>query len=125
MLKEIEYKELVENDYNPRKRFDDAAMKELTDSIKKIGLLEPLVVRKRNGKYEVVCGVRRFKALGNLNNGKKIPVNEVNVSDKEAQILSISENTARKNLNAIEEGKAYANYLELEYSKNFTMPSHL
>jgi len=125
MLKEVEYKELVENKYNPRKRFDDAAMKELVDSIDRIGLLEPLVVRSKgdngNAPYEVVCGIRRYRALGEIKNGKKIPVNQVKVDDKEAQILSICENTARQNLNPIEEGNAYANYLGTKLSEIFAM----
>jgi len=129
MLKEIEYKELVENDYNPRKRFDDAAMQELVDSIRKVGLLESLVVRskKNNGgaPYEVICGIRRYRALGQIKNGEKIPVNQVKVDDKQAKILSISENTARQNLSPVEEGKAYANYLQIDFCSSGTkLPSH-
>jgi ParB family transcriptional regulator, chromosome partitioning protein len=111
MLKEVEYKELVENNYNPRKRFDDAEMVQLTESIRKVGLLEPLVVRKKNGKYEVVCGVRRYKALGNLNNGKKVPVNIVDVDDHHALILSFTENFERANFTPMEEARFFAKAL--------------
>jgi len=113
MLKEVEYKELVENDYNPRKRFDDAEMVELTESIKKVGLLEPLVVRKKNGKYEVVCGIRRYKALGNINNGKKVPVNIVDVDDHQAIILSFTENFERSDFSPIEEARFFAKALNM------------
>ena len=67
MLQEITLGKLVENDYNPRKRFDDAAMADLQNSIERIGLLQPLAVRPLDGaKFEVICGVRRFRALSNL-----------------------------------------------------------
>lgn len=100
-------------------------MVELTESIRKVGLLEPLVVRSHDGKYEVVCGIRRYRALGQIKNGDKIPVNQVKVDDKHAQILSISENTARQNLSPIEEGKAYANYLKIDIGSIGTkLPSH-
>jgi ParB family chromosome partitioning protein len=114
MLKEIDYKELVENDYNPRKRFDDAEMVELTESIKKVGLLEPLVVRKKkDGKYEVVCGIRRYKALSNIHNGKKIPVNIVDVDDHQALILSFTENFERADFSPIEEARFFAKALSI------------
>jgi len=116
MLKEVEYEELVENDYNPRKRFNDAEMVELTESIKKVGLLEPLVVRKKNGKFEVVCGIRRFKALGNLNNGKKVPVNIVDVDDHTALILSFTENFERSDFSPIEEARFFAKALNISSS---------
>lgn len=102
--------ELVENDYNPRKRFDDAAMKELEDSIRRVGLIQPLAVRKKGKKYEVIAGIRRLKALRNIDSAANIPCNVVNVSDQEAKILSISENVARKNLTPIEEARAFAQY---------------
>lgn len=114
VLKEVEYKELVENSYNPRKRFDDAEMVELTESIKKVGLLEPLVVRKKDGKFEVVCGVRRYKALGLINNGKKIPVNVVDVDDHQAMILSFTENFERSDFTPIEEARFFAKALNMK-----------
>lgn len=113
MLKEVDYKELVENDYNPRKRFNDAEMVELTESIKKVGLLEPLVVRQHNGKYEIVCGIRRYKALGYLNNGKKVPVNIIDVDDHQAIILSFTENFERSDFSPIEEARFFAKALNI------------
>ncbi len=114
MLKEIEFGKLEENDYNPRKRFDDAAMKDLQNSIGRIGLLEPLVVRPMDGgKFEVICGIRRLKALYGLSWKEKVPCNVIKVDDEQAQILSISENTARHDLTPIEEARAYAGYLNL------------
>jgi len=124
MLKEIEYKELVENDYNPRKRFDDAEMVELTESIKKVGLLEPLVVRKVNGKYEVVCGIRRYKALGHINNGEKVPCNVVDVDDHQAIILSFTENFERSDFSAIEEARFFAKALGIDPPSIEGIPDH-
>ena len=124
MLKEVDYKELVENNYNPRKRFDDAEMVELTESIKKVGLLEPLVVRKKDGKYEVVCGIRRYKALGNINNGLKVPVNIVDVDDHQAQILSFTENYERVGFNAMEEARWFAKALGLDPPSIEGIPDH-
>jgi len=123
MLKELDYKELVENDYNPRKRFDDAEMVELTESIKKVGLLEPLVVRKYNGKYEVVCGIRRYKALEHINNGKKIPVNIVDVDDHQAIILSFTENFERSDFSPIEEARFFAKALNIGSGSIESLPS--
>lgn len=114
MLKEVEYKELTENKYNPRKHFDDAEMVDLTESIKRVGLLEPLVVRKLNGKYEVVCGIRRYKALGHINDGKKVPVNVVDIDDHQAMVLSFTENFQRVGFSPVEEARFFYNALEIK-----------
>lgn len=130
MLKEIEFSKLIENDYNPRKRFDDAAMKDLQNSIGRIGLLEPLVVRSVDGgKFEVVCGVRRLKALHALSWKEKVPCNVVKADDKQAQIFSISENTARNDLTPIEQGRAYAGYVRgfnvgAPHIESYPSPNH-
>lgn len=112
MLKEIEYKNLVENKYNPRKRFDDAEMVELAESIKKVGLLEPLVVRAKNGKYEVICGIRRYRALGNVNGGK-VDCNVVKADDHQAMIMSFTENFERQNFTPMEEARFFAKALNI------------
>ena len=114
VLKEIDYKELVENKYNPRKRFDDAEMVELTNSIKKVGLLEPLVVRKVDGKYEVVCGIRRYRALGHINNGNKVPVTIVDINDHQAMVLSFTENFQRVGFSPVEEARFFYKALEIK-----------
>lgn len=111
--KEVTLGKLKENDYNPRKRFDDAKMRDLKKSIEKVGLAQPLTVRNlENGDYEVVCGVRRLRALNELYSGnKKVPVNELELSDQEAKVLSLTENIARDDLSEIEEARAYAKYI--------------
>jgi len=89
-------------------------MVELTESIKKVGLLEPLVVREKNGKYEVVCGIRRYRALGHIDNGRKVPVNVVKVDDHQAMVLSFTENFERVGFSPVEEARFFYNALEIK-----------
>ena len=84
---------------------------ELADSISKIGLLSPILVRiTENGKFEVVAGNRRFKACKSLG-WKKIPCHVVELDDKSAFEASIIENIQRNTLNIIEEGLAFRKYV--------------
>jgi ParB family transcriptional regulator, chromosome partitioning protein len=124
VLKEVDYKELVENDYNPRKIFNDAEMVSLKESIESVGLLEPLVVRKKNGKYEVVCGIRRYKALGEIGNGMKVPVNIVDVDDHQALVLSFTENFERSDFTKMEEARFFATMLKKEPTEDYVVPSN-
>ncbi len=112
----LKIEDLVPNDYNPRKIFRGAAMEQLKASIKKDGLIEPLVVRKlENGKYEVVCGMRRYKSLIDL----KIPEIECMVrklNDYNAMKIALLENIQRENLNPIEEGRMYKRLIDAKTS---------
>jgi len=103
---------LVPNPYNPRRHFDDAAMKELENSIQTSGLICPLTVRPKDQKYEVIAGIRRLKALQRIGQ-KQVPCYIVDVSDEEAQILAVTENLARESLTVIEQARAYATYFGL------------
>ena len=115
---EISLEDLRENDYNPRKRFDTAPMKELTDSIGKVGLIQPLAVRKLDGTHEVIVGIRRLKALHNLYDGDyEVSCNLFDVDEDQAQIMSVTENTARQSMTPIEEARAYATYLKFDLAK--------
>ena len=113
----IPFDQLKPNDYNPRKLFRGAAIDELGKSIKKNGLIEPLVVRQlKNGKYEVVAGMRRYHAL------KELKTNEVEchvreLTDAEAKLVSLIENIQRENLTPMEEARAYAINLGFEFEK--------
>ncbi len=109
-LKELSVRDVRENEYNPRKRFDDAAFRELVESIRRVGLIQPVVVRPVDGGHEVVVGVRRYRALKELGS-KAILTNIIEAGDKEARILSLTENLARDELTPIEEARAYAEYL--------------
>lgn len=99
--------ELVQdNSQQPRTRYDDAKIAELMASIKEKGVLQPLLVREKDGKYEVIAGERRLKAVRNLGM-EELPVVIRNVSDSEALVLALIENIQREELNAIEEANAF------------------
>lgn len=116
--------ELVPNKYNPRKLFLGSAMDELGKSIKENGLIEPLVVRQlKSGEFEVVAGMRRYYAL------KKLNIDEVechvkNLSDDQAKLISLIENIQRQNLTPMEEARAYAINLGINFSKWENLYSH-
>ncbi|TET92056.1 MAG: ParB/RepB/Spo0J family partition protein [Methanomassiliicoccales archaeon] len=110
-LEELAIGKVRENDYNPRKRFDDAAFRELMESIRRVGLIQPVIVRPVDDGHEVVVGVRRYRAVKEIG-AKKILSNVVEADDQEARILSLTENLARDELTAIEEARAYAEYLK-------------
>ncbi len=112
MIENIPLDKLVENDYNPRKHFDDAAILRLSESINEIGLVQALTVRKIDGeKYEIICGMRRFKAI-NLILLDSIPCLIVEATDQQAKLLALTENLERQNLNPIEEARAFVNILD-------------
>jgi ParB family chromosome partitioning protein len=94
------------NPFQPRKRIDDERLKELSESIKADGILQPVVVRRKGADYELVMGERRLQAA-RLAGLPMIPVVIRDVSDADALRLAIVENIQRENLNAIEEAQAY------------------
>jgi ParB-like chromosome segregation protein Spo0J len=111
-VQEIPLKDLVENEYNPRKTFDDAAMEDLKTSIQQIGLVQPLTVRSVDGNWEVISGTRRLKALRDVYDGNhEVPCYVRNVEDAEAKWIALAENLDREELTPIEEAKAYAQYV--------------
>lgn len=94
------------NPFQPRKRFDSERLKELADSIRADGILQPVVVRRKGAKYELIMGERRLQAA-RLAGVPTIPVVVRDVRDADALRLAIVENIQRENLNAIEEAVAY------------------
>ena len=94
------------NPFQPRKRFDDDRLKELAESIRADGVLQPVVVRRKGTRYELVMGERRLQAA-RLAGVPTIPVVVREVRDADALRLAIVENIQRENLNAIEEAQAY------------------
>lgn len=102
----------IEPDRNqPRKDFDEDALEELADSIKKIGLLEPIIVRENKDRYIIVAGERRWRA-SRIAGLKEIPVIIGHYSEKEIAEIQIIENIQREGLNPIEEAWAYKNLVE-------------
>lgn len=90
----------------PRAAFDGDTLDDLKDSIRCHGILEPLVVRPVGGKFEIVCGERRFRAAAELGLGF-VPVRAVEMDDDRAFIVAIHENVHRDSLTPIDEARAY------------------
>lgn len=90
----------------PRKHFDEAALQELAESIDKLGLLQPVVVRPSGDRYIIVAGERRFRAVTMLGH-ESVPVMIVDASSEDAFVLAVAENVNRKDMNPIEEGGAF------------------
>jgi len=99
------------NKDQPRKEFKQDALDELADSIKQYGVIEPLVVVKRDDYYMIVTGERRWRA-SRLAGLKEVPVVVKDLSDQEIAEISLIENIQREDLNAIEEALAYKRLIE-------------
>ena len=107
----ISLSKIVPSGYNPRKSFDKESLKELADSIKQKGVLQPIGVREKDCKFEIVFGERRFRAA-QMAGLKDMPVIIVDASDSEAEELAITENLQRENVNEIEEGRVYESMIK-------------
>jgi len=104
--------ELVQdNPFQPRTHYDENKLAELKASIKEKGILVPVLVRLKDGKYQVVAGERRLKAARSLS-VQEIPAIVREVSDQEALVLALIENIQREELNPIEEAEAYKKLIE-------------
>lgn len=90
--------------YQPRKEFDEEALKALAESIKEKGVLQPLLVRKKENGYELIAGERRLRA-SKLAGLTEVPVIVKEMSDKEVLEVALVENLLRENLSAIEEAE--------------------
>lgn len=102
----IEIEKLVRRENQPRKSFDDESLKELSESIKKDGIIQPIVVRKLHEKYEIIAGERRYRA-SKLIGLKTVPVIVKEVSDRKASEIALVENLQREDLNPIEEAISF------------------
>jgi ParB family chromosome partitioning protein len=91
----------------PRKEFSPEALKELSDSIREQGIVQPLIVRESNGYYELIAGERRWRA-SQLLNLPDVPVIVRQADDRSVLELALIENLQRENLNALEEALGYA-----------------
>lgn len=103
----LDPQKITPNKYQARKNFNEESLKKLAESIKKHGLQEPIIVRKKENTYELVCGERRLRAsiMAGLN---QIPAICRNISDDEAILIGLIENIQREDLNPIEEAEAYS-----------------
>jgi len=105
--------DIIPNRFQPREIFDEKALKELAVSIKEHGVIQPIIVRNVNGKYEIIAGERRYKASA-LAGLTKIPAIIRDLDDKESSKVALLENLQRKNLNPIEEARTYQKILEID-----------
>lgn len=105
--------DIIPNRFQPREIFDERPLKELAVSIKEHGVIQPIIVRKVNDKYEIIAGERRYKASA-LAGLTKIPAIIRDLDDKESSKVALLENLQRRDLNPIEEAKTYQKILELD-----------
>jgi len=103
---EISSEEIYPNPIQPRKAIDPEALNELSESIRKHGLISPIVVRRINSKYEIIAGERRFHACKHAGIDN-IPAIIREMSDRDAFKVSLIENLQREDLNPMEEAEAY------------------
>ena len=104
------------NPYQPREYFDEQALKELADSIKEHGVVQPIIVKKSIKGYEIIAGERRTRAA-KMAGLDKIPAIVREFNDQEMMEIALIENIQRENLNPIEEADAFAKIIE---NNNFT-----
>lgn len=105
------------NPYQPRKIFDDEALKELSQSIKQHGVFTPILVKKSIQGYDLIAGERRLRA-SKLAGMSDIPAIIVDLNDQEMMEIALLENIQRENLNGIEEAKAYEQLIQrLNYTQ--------
>ena len=103
---EISISSIVANQYQPRTTFDEKRLKELSDSIKKHGIIQPLLVREDGNKFELVAGERRLRAA-KIAGIKKVPVVVAKINDTQSLEIAILENVQREDLNPLEVSKGY------------------
>lgn len=111
-IQEIEIAKIVANPYQPRKVFREEALRELADSIKEHGVIQPVVVTETEGGYELVVGERRFRA-SQLAGLTKVPaIVKKTLQDQTKLEVALIENIQRQELNSIEEAQAYQRLIE-------------
>ncbi|WP_153383128.1 ParB/RepB/Spo0J family partition protein [Companilactobacillus mishanensis] len=116
---------IIPNRYQPRTEFDERSITELSQTISEHGLLQPMVVRSfQDGKYEIIAGERRYRALKKLN-WTKVPVIVKELDDEETASMALIENVQREDLNPIEEARAYRKVLDSENITQLELASRI
>jgi len=111
-IRQLPVQDIVPSPYQPRTVFDEDRIDELCQTIKTHGVIQPIVVRFRNGKYEIIAGERRYRAVRKLGM-ETIPAIVREINDSQAASIALIENLQREGLTAIEEAMAYQQLLEL------------
>ena len=111
---ELKVDDILPNRFQPRIKFDEASINDLSASIKEHGVIQPLVVRKIGDKYEIIAGERRYKAsvMAGL---ETVPVIITDLDDKDSAEVALIENVQRQNLTPIEEAVSYKKILDMGY----------
>ncbi len=110
----LNMQDILPNRFQPRIRFDEQKLNELAESIRKYGVIQPIVVRQIGNKYEIIAGERRYKA-SQIANREVIPAIVINLSDKDSEEIALLENVQRQELTPIEEAVSYKRILDMGY----------
>nr|WP_315015797.1 ParB/RepB/Spo0J family partition protein [uncultured Campylobacter sp.] len=111
MVKDIDLDLIVENPYQPRKNFDETALRELSESIKRHGLIQPIIVIEKDGGYMLIAGERRFRATKMLGESK-IKAIVADIESQSLRELALIENIQREDLNPIELANSYRELID-------------
>ena len=106
VIQYIGLSELIPGEFHPHLETSNDNLENLTNSIKNYGILEPLIVRPKDKRFEIILGNRRYKAASSLGM-EKVPVIILNIDDTKALELVISDNIQRKELSSKEEAYLY------------------
>ena len=112
--KNVSISSLIRNKYQPRKKFDESSLEELTNSIRERGIIQPIIVRpsaEEEDKFEIIAGERRWQAAQHAGL-HQVPVVLINVDNLKSLELAIVENVQRKDLNPIEEAQGYKRLID-------------
>ena len=115
-METMNHDQIYPNPGQPRKHFDQGKLEELSQSIAVNGLLEPVIVVKRGGKYMIIAGERRWRACG-IAGVEQIPVRILEADDQTVAELALLENLQREDLSVIEEARAYEGLVNMGLSQ--------
>lgn len=107
----VAVEDVIPNPKQPRTHFNETELEELADSIKEHGILQPLIVREKEDKYEIIAGERRYQAA-KIAGLEEVPVIVKDVDDQTMLEMALIENLQRSDLNPIEEAKGYKQLLQ-------------
>ena len=108
---QVPIEDIIPNRFQPRLVFNDASLNELANSIKEHGIIQPLVLRRLNDKYEIVAGERRYKAA-KIAGLSSVPAVITLIDDRKSAEIAVAENVQREELSPIEEAKSYKAILD-------------
>lgn len=111
---QVNIDDIIPNRFQPRLAFDEQGLKELSNSIKEHGIIQPLVLRKLGNKYEIIAGERRYKAA-TMAGLVSVPAVISNIDDNKSAEVALVENVQRRDLTPIEEARSYKNLLDKGY----------